>query len=109
MAETDAAGHARSRSSRHQNQAFLTSLREDSDRTIAAIGAAYGLRPEAAKRAASKAGIFRRGRRSASLVRDRAVVRRSSEGVTRRQLADEYGLSLSHIYYILRLARALGG
>ena len=101
----DATGHARSRSSRQTDEAFLTSVRQHPDRTIANVGAEYGLRREAAKRAAAKAGIFRRGRRTVSVVRDRAVVLRSREGVTRRQLADEFGLSLSHIYYILRLDR----
>lgn len=105
----DAVGHARSRSSRRPNPAFLLSVRDQPDRTIAAIGAEYGLRPEAAKRAASKSGIFRRGRREASLVRDREIVRRSRSAVTRRQLAQEYGLSLGHIYYILRLGRTAPG
>jgi hypothetical protein len=105
----DAVGHARSRSSRQPDEAFLSSLREHPDRTIADVGAHYGLRPDAAKRAASKAGLFRRGRPAVSLVRDGAILRRSSEGITRRQLAPEYGLSLSHLYYTLRLARATGG
>jgi len=101
----DAAGHVRSRSKRQPDEAFLASVREHPEQTITGIGAEHGLRREAAKRAAAKAGLFRRGRRTASLVRDRAIVVRSREGVARRDLAQEYGLSLSHVYYILRVAR----
>ena len=99
-------GHVRSRSSRHPDDAFLASVREHRDRTVADVGADFGLQREAAKRAAAKAGVFRRGRRASSIARDRAVILRARDGATRRQLADEYGLSLSHIYFILRVARA---
>jgi DNA invertase Pin-like site-specific DNA recombinase len=75
------------------------------DRTIADIGADHGLRPEAAKRAAARAGIFRRGRLEVTLRRDQEIVRRAETGITRREVADEFGLSLSHVYYVLRLAR----
>jgi hypothetical protein len=104
----NAAGHGRSRSSCPPKTEFLESLRAHPEQTIRDVGATHGLRPEAAKRAASKAGLFRRGRRGTNLVRDQAILRRSKEGISRRQLADEYGLSLSHIYYTLRLARASG-
>ena len=105
----DASGHVRSRSNRRPDEAFLTSVRQSPNRTIAEIGADHGLNAEAAKRAAAKAGLFRRGRRAANLARDEAIARRSRDGLSRRQLAQEYGLSLSHIYFILRVARARAG
>jgi hypothetical protein len=100
-----AAGHARSRPGRLPHTAFLATVGERWDRTIADIGAEHGLSPEAAKRAAARAGIFRRGRLESTLRRDEQIVRRAAEGITRRQVANEFGLSLSHIYYVLRLAR----
>jgi hypothetical protein len=101
-----AVGHARSRSSRPANAAFLEAVVSRPDATVATIGVEYGLRSEAAKRTAWKAGVFRRGRRTITESRDEAVVRRAPAAPNRRALADEFGLSLSHIYFILRVARA---
>jgi hypothetical protein len=101
-----AVGHARSRSPRPANVAFLEAVVRRPDATVASIGDEYGLRHEAAKRAAWKAGLFRRGRRIGIESRDDAVVRRAPAAPSRRALADEFGLSLSHVYFILRVARA---
>jgi hypothetical protein len=104
----DAAGHVRSRSRRATPTGFVSAVRAHPDLRITDVGADFGLRREAAQRAVAKAGLFRRGRRRASLVRDALIVRRSREGVSRRELASEFGLSLSHVYYVLRVARARG-
>jgi hypothetical protein len=101
-----AVGHARSRSSRPAHAAFLEAVVRRPDSTVASIGDEYGLRHEAPKRAAWKAGLFRRGRRPITESRDNAVVHRAPAAPSRRALADEFGLSLSHVYFILRVARA---
>jgi hypothetical protein len=89
------------------NVAFLRDVVERPELTVAEIGAEHGLRTEAAQRAAAKAGLFRRGRRATSLSRDDAIAVRAAEGISRRQLAAEFGLSLSHLYFVLRVARSL--